>query len=120
MNLGGTISRGNTALPACPAQSSMVELFAASESHVHSPILGTQPVYVAIKQVVALCSQTPFKCSIAGPPERVRVCVSSMAQKTDISKLWNFFSSLSTGQGRFFIHQWYSQHTEGNPTSNIN
>ena len=35
-----------------------------------APFLGTQWVYVAIKQVVALCSQTPFKCFIAGPPEK--------------------------------------------------
>ena len=26
-------------------------------------------------------------------------------------------SALSTGQGSFFIHQWYSPHTEVNPTS---
>ena len=63
----------NSALPACSTQSSMAELFIASESHVHCPIFGTQWVYLAIKQVVALCSQTPFKCSIAGLPERVKV-----------------------------------------------
>ena len=28
-------------------------------------------------------------------------------------------SALSTGQGSFFIHQWYSQHAEGNPTSAV-
>ena len=27
-------------------------------------LLGTQQVYVAIKQVVAFCSQTPTKCSV--------------------------------------------------------
>ena len=36
------------------------------------PFLDTQPVYVVIKLVIALCSQTPFKYSIAGPPKRVR------------------------------------------------
>ena len=49
-------------------------------AEVHSPSLpamlitpapGTQHVYVAIKQVVALCSQTPLS---AGPLERARVC----------------------------------------------
>ena len=69
MDLSSTIARGNTELSACPSQSSMVELLDASESHVHCPILGIDQVYVAIKQVVALCLQTPFKCSIAGPPQ---------------------------------------------------
>ena len=36
------------------------------------PFSGTHLVYVGIKQVVAVCSQTLFKYSIAGPPERVR------------------------------------------------
>ena len=67
MNLNSRIGRGNTALPACSAQFCKMALFAASESHVHFPFLGTQPVYVAIKQVVSLWSQTPFKCSVAGP-----------------------------------------------------
>ena len=69
----------NTALPACSTQSSMAELFIASESHVHCPILGTQWDYAAIKQGVAVCSQTLFKCSIAIPLERVRVHTGSMA-----------------------------------------
>ena len=62
--------------------------FIASESHsFHSRSrVGLQQAYVAIKQVVALCSQTPFKCSIAGPPERVRVNASSTAQEATILK----------------------------------
>ena len=28
-----------------------------------------------------------------------------------------FYSALSTGQGSPFINEWYSQHTEGNPSS---
>ena len=78
-------------LPAFPTQSDMAELFVAFESHVHSPILGIQLVYVAMKQVVALYSQTPFKCFIAKPPERVRVHAHSMVQKAAISKLQLFF-----------------------------
>ena len=45
-------------------------------------IPGTQWVYVVIKQLVALCSQTPCKCSVAEPPERTRaVHAASMNQE---------------------------------------
>ena len=37
-----------------------------------APAPGTQWVYVTIKQLVSLSSQSPFKCSITGPPERAR------------------------------------------------
>ena len=38
MNLSCAIARGNMALPACPAQSSMAELFTASGSKAQCPI----------------------------------------------------------------------------------
>ena len=70
------VARANTALPACSTQSNMVEACSLPLRAMYIvPFLGTQWVYVAIKQVVALCSQTPFQSSVAGPPERVRaVC----------------------------------------------
>ena len=88
MHLRSTIARGNTnfALPS-PAW----QMFAASGAMLTAPFLGTQPVYVAIKQVVTLCSEIPFKFSIARPPERVRVCAGSTAEKAGFSKWHSFF-----------------------------
>ena len=67
------VARANMALPACSAWSNMVETcLRPMRVKLTAPFLGTQQVYVIIKQVVALCSQTPLKCIIAGPPEKVR------------------------------------------------
>lgn len=54
-------------LPACPVQSNMVEtcLLLLRAKYI-APFLGSQQVCIAIKQVVACCSQTLFKCSIQG------------------------------------------------------
>ena len=65
--------RANFVLPAFSAQFNMAKAFTSSETIYITPFLGTQQIYVSIKQVVALCSQTSLKCSVAGPPERVRV-----------------------------------------------
>ena len=65
MNLSSAIARGNMALSACSAQFTMVDVFAASESHAHSPSF--RQTASLFKQVVALCSQTPYNCSIAEP-----------------------------------------------------
>ena len=53
------MARANPALPANSAQSHMAEIFLLSLQTMYiAPFLSTQHVYVAIKQVVALCSQT--------------------------------------------------------------
>ena len=62
------MARTNTALPACSAQFNMAYLLPLRAMYI-APFLGTQQVYVAIKQIIACFSQTPFKCSIAAPPE---------------------------------------------------
>ena len=60
------MARDNAAMPACFAQSNMAEICLISLRAMHIvPFLGTWWVYVAINQVVALCSQNPSKCSIA-------------------------------------------------------
>lgn len=60
-----------------------------------APFPGTQQVYVDIKQVVALCSQTPFKCSIAASPERVRVVhAASTNQEAFLKEPYSFGSFL--------------------------
>ena len=47
-----------------------------------APYPGMQWIYVAIKQVIGLCSQTSFQWSAAGPSERtINVPVTSMNQK---------------------------------------
>ena len=47
-----------------------------------APAPGMQRVYVAIKQLVALCSQIPLKCSIARPPKSSKaLCATSTNQK---------------------------------------
>ena len=56
----------------------------ASESHVHCPILGTQCVYVVIKQVVALISQTHLNDQTPETPERAGVHTGS----TDLELLF--------------------------------
>ena len=38
-----------------------------------APFSGTQWVYVAIKRISSLCSQTPLKCCVSEPLEIVRV-----------------------------------------------
>ena len=42
-----------------------------------SPTPGMQQVYVTFRQLVALYSQTPFKCSLSGPPERDRAVLAA-------------------------------------------
>ena len=83
------------ALPACPAHSSIWSALLPLRTMLTAPFLGTQPIYVAIMQVVVLCSQTLFKCSIAGPLEKVRVHAGSMVQKARISKLRLFLLLLN-------------------------
>ena len=57
----------SSTLPVCFTQSNMVEVCSlALQARLTAPASGTQPVYAAIKQHVALCSQIPFKCSVAG------------------------------------------------------
>ena len=85
------MARANKALLPCSTQASMTELFNASESQVLVPILGTQQVYVAIKQVVALYSQTPFKCSIARSPEKVRAICAGKPRSHHFKTMQGFF-----------------------------
>ena len=50
-------------LSVCSVQSNVAETYLLSLGAMHvAPFPGTQRVHVAIKQVVMLCSQTPFKC----------------------------------------------------------
>ena len=53
-----------------------------------APFSGTQHVYVAIKQVVALCSQTHLN---AWSPERTGVRAGSMAQEAAFQNCMAFF-----------------------------
>lgn len=105
-------------LPVGSAPSNMVE--------VCSPCLwamlttsapGAQWVYIAIKQLVALCSQNPFKCSVARPPKKARTfhatsmnqeaifsksCTSTCGQQTEpIGKVWASFSF-----GSYMVSVW--------------
>ena len=55
---------------ACSIQSDMEEVHLLPLRVMHiAPFSGIQSVNVVIKQVVALCLQTPLKCSIAKPPQ---------------------------------------------------
>ena len=61
-----------TALLVGSAWSNMAEVNLPLLVMFTAPAPGMHQVYVLIKQVVALCSQTPLNCSIAGPPEKER------------------------------------------------
>ena len=64
----GVARTNSVALPIRSTQSSMVEACLLSLRVMFIiPAPGTQQVYVAIKQFVACCSQTSFKCSVTGP-----------------------------------------------------
>ena len=63
-----SVARTKAALPFGSAQSNMSEACSwPLRAMLTAPFLGTQWVYVVIKQAVALCSQTPLKFSVAGP-----------------------------------------------------
>ena len=65
------MARDNMALPTCSAQSNIPEACSLPLRAMHiAPFLGTQQVYVAIKQAVTLCLQKTFKCSIAEPESK--------------------------------------------------
>ena len=80
----GFVIRTKAVLPFGSTQFNMLEEVGSLLLKPFSPPrskVGLQQVYISIKQVVALCSRTPFKCSIARPPERVRVDAGSKVQE---------------------------------------
>ena len=81
-----SMARTKAALPFDSAQSNMVEVhLLLLWTMVTILFSDTQWLYVAIKHVIALCSQTPFKCTIARPLKRVRtICASE--HKTTVFK----------------------------------
>ena len=77
----------------------MVDIRSLPLQAVHiAPVSGTQQAYVVIMQVVVHSSQIPFKCSIAKPPEKVRVSTGNKAQKAGMSKWRDFFFLLPLNQ----------------------
>lgn len=59
-----------------------VSLHTTLRTMLMAPYPGMQWIYVAIKQVIGLCSQTPVQWSTAGPSERtINVPVTSLNQK---------------------------------------
>ena len=74
-----------------------------------APFLGTQLVYVAIKQAIAVCSQNPFKCSVS---ERVRAHAGSMAQEAAVSKCCAFFSATAESGKPLLKEMWHAAHKQ--------
>ena len=85
------------ALPAYFAQFNMVEAcLLPLRAMLIAPFSGTQQAYVAIEQVVALCSQNPLKYSIAGSPKESESFVLENILKPRIRK--NFLKGAAACQ----------------------